>query len=211
MAIETFHAVKPHLLKHEGGYVDHPNDPGGATNMGVTRATLSNWRGYPVSKQEVRDLKVDEAIAIYKARYWDAVRGDELPGGVDYCVYDFAVNSGPSRAIKELQKVVGVEADGAIGRVTMGAVNRMLPASIINQLCDRRLSFMQRIQNGKLWRTFGKGWSRRVADVREISMDLVETSIPPAPKPKPKTPTDTKPAPSGFFTALIKLIARLFK
>lgn len=192
MAIGTFERVKPHLLKHEGGYVDHPKDPGGATNMGVTRDTLSDWRGHYVSKEDVRNLSVDEAHSIYKARYWDAVKGDQLPLGVDYATYDFAVNSGPSRAIKELQKVAGVEADGAIGPVTLDAVSKMDARSVVNRLCDRRLSFMRSIKGGSLWKTFGKGWSRRVADVRSISIDLIGNpdvdtpSYIPVPNSKPK-------------------------
>lgn len=107
--------VKRWVLEYEGGFVNHPRDPGGATNMGITRRTLAAWRGHPVSVQDVRDLTKSEAMAIYKAHYWDAVQGDRLPRGLDYAVYDYAVNSGPGRAARDLQRCLGVTVDGIIG------------------------------------------------------------------------------------------------
>lgn len=95
MARETFAACLSETLAHEGGYVDHPKDPGGATNMGITQAALSDWRDRPVSRFEVRTLTRVEADAIYRARYWNAVRGDDLPPGLDLVAFDGAVNSGP--------------------------------------------------------------------------------------------------------------------
>lgn len=173
MALGTFDKVKPVLLKHEGGYVDHPRDPGGATNMGITQGTLSGWRRRKVTKAEVRDLSVDEALAIYKARYWDTVLGDQLPAGVDYATYDFAVNSGPSRAVKYLQRIVGATADGVAGPMTLQAVEScgLSSAQIVERLCDARLAFMKRLRT---WSTFGKGWSARVREVKKVSVRLAE-------------------------------------
>lgn len=197
MAKSTFETVRPLLLQHEGGYVDHPHDRGGATNHGITQATLAAWRGKRVSKDDVRNLTVDEAIAIYRAQYWDAVRGDDLLPGVDYAVYDYAVNSGPSRAAKDLQRVVGATPDGIIGAMTL---DRMWhcgkpPSQIVDEICDRRLAFMKRLWN---WKTFGKGWARRVAGVRSKALQLAANApltvnmhkdVPPTPKAKPE---DTK-------------------
>lgn len=168
---ETFDKARPILLKHEGGYVDHPTDPGGATNHGVTIGTLAAWRGHKVTKTDVRNLTVDEAVLIFKKNYWDRVHGDDLPAGIDYAVYDFAVNSGPGRAAKELQRIVGVPQDNVIGLQTLAAVAKYCreksASALINTYCDRRLRFMKGLRGGKLWRTFGGGWARRVADVRK--------------------------------------------
>lgn len=175
MARKTFDLIKPLLLRHEGGYVDHPRDPGGATNYGITIATLSSWRGQPVSKTDVRNLTKEEAIAIYKARYWDTICGDDLPSGLDYAVYDYSVNSGPGRAAKELQRVVGAKVDGAVGPMTLAAVRECgkTPEQMVVEICDRRLVFMKRLRT---WGTFGKGWSRRVCEVKDKGVSLASSA-----------------------------------
>lgn len=158
-----FMACLAEILKHEGGYVDHPDDPGGATNLGITHKTLASWRGRPVTKQDVRDLTVTEASAIYRARYWNPVRGDSLPPGVDLAVFDFAVNSGPAKATMVLQSVLGVADDGVIGPITLAALARAPgPATVIIGVCDARLAFLRRLST---WPTFGRGWTRRVSEV----------------------------------------------
>ena len=100
------------------------------------------------------------------------MHGDELPSGLNYAVFDFGVNSGPSRAAKYLQALVGVSQDGKIGPQTIGAVWSKDPSDLINRLCDNRLGFMKRIRGGKLWKTFGRGWSRRVSEVRSKSLKM---------------------------------------
>lgn len=164
-----FARCMPLILKHEGGYSDHPSDPGGATNMGITRATLEAWRGLPVSKADVMALQRAEAEAIYRAKYWNAVKGDDLPAGVDYCVFDYAVNSGPGRAIKALQRAVGEAQDGVIGPRTMAAVKAADPMLVINSICNSRLAFLQGLAT---WPTFGGGWGRRVREVREAAQRM---------------------------------------
>lgn len=201
----NFKRALPLVLKHEGGYVNHPSDPGGATNKGVT---IGTFRSYVKPGGTVADLKniTDEQVAtVYRRHYWDAVRGNELPDGVDYAVFDFAVNSGPSRAITYLQGVVGAVQDGRIGPATMAAVRKMAPAAIINKLCDDRLAFMKRItsKGKRLWDTFGKGWSRRVADVRAHALAMASaprpqvTAPPVSPAPAPQRPPAPQPAPAG--------------
>lgn len=190
-----------HALIHEGGYVNHPNDPGGATNKGVT---LDNFRRYVKPNGTVHDLKrltEDQAGIVYKRFYWDKVMGDDLPAGVDFAVFDFGVNSGPSRAVKYLQAIVGATQDGRTGPATLAAVNRHDPKVLINTLCDRRLAYMKRIRKGQLWKHFGKGWSRRVASVRDVGLQMAGASKPvkkvperinvdtPIVKPKDKAPT----------------------
>lgn len=165
------------VLASEGGYVDHPRDPGGATNRGVTLATLSAWRGRPCSKAEVKALTQVEAGDIYRAKYWNNVRADELPVGVDFVVFDYAVNSGPSAASKTLQRVVGVTADGIIGAFTIRAVTRYIAvhgaARLIGAYCDRRLSFLKSLNN---WLTFGRGWGSRVEKVRTEALKMLPHS-----------------------------------
>lgn len=186
----SFATVIPHVLKHEGGYVDHPKDPGGATNKGVTLATFRRFIKPGGTKSDLRKLTTDQAAHCYKKFYWDRVSGDDLPAGVDYAVFDFAVNSGPSRAAKYLQKLVGAVADGVIGPATIAACSKVSSENLVNGLCDARLAFMKRIRGGSLWKTFGRGWSARVSDVRKLSVKLSRTAEPdappiPAPRPMP--------------------------
>lgn len=166
----NFDACLAQTLKYEGGYVDHPADPGGATNMGITLATLRAWRGKPVSKADVRFLTKMEAGEIYRNKYWNAVRGDDLPRGIDLAVFDWAVNSGPVAAIKALQKAVGTTPDGYIGAVTIREVCKKDSAALIKTLCDKRGSFFQSL---KTFRVFGRGWMRRVAEVRNAALKMV--------------------------------------
>ena len=105
---ENFNLCLQLLLEHEGGYVDHPMDPGGATNFGVTKVVYEKYLGRNVTKDEVKAMRADEVADIYKRKYWDKVRGDELPLGLDWCVFDFAVNAGVSRASKNLQKFISL-------------------------------------------------------------------------------------------------------
>jgi len=163
MAKDSFDTLMPHLFRHEGGFADHPRDPGGATKYGITRATLSSWRGRPVSRTDVRRLTQAEAAAIYRARYWTVVKADALPAGVDYCVFDAAVNSGPARAAKWLQATVRVTQDGVIGPKTLAAVKAADPARLVEDLCDIRLAFLRGLST---WSVFGRGWERRVEAVR---------------------------------------------
>lgn len=164
-------------LPHEGGYVDHPDDPGGATNMGITHRTLAAWRGVPfVSKQAVKSLSLAEATDIYRERYWNVVSGEALPWGVDLAVFDYGVNAGPPQAARDLQRSVGAPVDGVVGPVTLGWVAAAGDGKrIIKAICSRRLSFKQGLRN---WETFKRGWSRRVADVeaRGVAMWLAHTT-----------------------------------
>lgn len=170
----------PLILKHEGGYVDHPKDPGGATNKGITLATFRRYIKPKGTKADLKALTTDQAVIVYKRQYWDTVLGDLLPSGLDYCVADFAVNSGPARAAKYLQKIVGVKQDGKIGPATLKAVEGHDTASIIEFLCDDRMAFLQRL---KIWPTFKNGWTRRVSDVRAVSLKWAADTPKAAPAP----------------------------
>jgi lysozyme family protein len=173
------------ILEHEGGYVNHPDDPGGATNKGITIATFRRYIKRDGTIADLKALTTQQAVDVYKAQYWDKVRADDLPSGVDYTVADFAVNSGPSRAAKYLQAALGVTQDGAIGPQTIAAAQAASAKPLINIINSNRLAFMKRIRGGKLWKTFGRGWQRRVDAVRSTSLALVDSApvavIPPAP------------------------------
>lgn len=160
------------ILRHEGGYVDHPDDPGGATNLGITHKTLAAWRGRPVTKAEVRALTRAEAAQIYRANYWNAVNGDSLPPGVDLVVFDMAVNAGVSRASKMLQRLVYVEDDGHIGPMTLSAVARMGAAALINGYSSARMDHYRSLHH---WNKFGKGWTRRTEETRAQALDMAKT------------------------------------
>lgn len=181
----TFLKVMPWVFEEEGGYVDHPKDPGGATNLGITHKTLSAWRGRPVTKQDVKNLTRQEAQNIYKSEYWNQVRGDRLPAGLDYVTLDYGINSGPSRAVRELQKIVGVNPDGIVGSQTTTAIQKFSVAKLIDLYCDARIKYLRSL---KTFKTFGKGWLARVERVRKRSKSLVGNSPLEVPKASPQTP-----------------------
>jgi len=167
---DNFEESLAHVLKHEGGYVDHPKDPGGANNLGCTKKVWEEWVGHEVTKDDIRSLTVADVAPLYKARYWDKCRCDDLPHGVDFAVFDLAINSGTGRASKFLQGACGVAADGAIGPATLAAVAKMNPRELASKICERRLEFLQALPT---WETFGKGWGRRVAETEEVAFKMV--------------------------------------
>ena len=143
--------------------------------------TLANFRRYvkpSATKDDLRKITDEQVATIYKRYYWDAVRGSDLPGGIDYAVFDFAVNSGPDRAIKYLQAVVGAKQDGRIGPDTLAKSRNMMRATIINSLCDKRMAFLKRL---KTWPTFGKGWTSRVSGVRSEALKMAAQPDTPPP------------------------------
>ena len=158
------------VLVHEGGFVNNPKDPGGMTNLGCTKAVWEEHCGHPVDEKAMRSLTPNDVGPLYKRKYWDKVLGDELPAGVDYAVFDTAINSGPGRAAKILQACVGVEPDGGIGPKTLAAVRAADPKQLVQDYAKRRLSFMMDIP---AWATFGKGWTRRVNEVEAASLKMI--------------------------------------
>jgi lysozyme family protein len=158
------------MLAHEGGYNCNPRDPGGMTNLGVTKATWEAYVDHDVTETDMRALTPAKVAPLYKTHYWDAVRGDELPSGVDFAMFDFAVNSGPVRAIRTLQSSLAVTSDGMIGPRTMKAVSLSAPGVVIDNLCHERAEFLNRLSTFK---TFGRGWIRRVNEVEVQAKEMV--------------------------------------
>ena len=157
------------VLKSEGGFVNNVKDPGGMTNLGVTKAVWENWVGHPVTEADMRALGPKDVAPLYKANYWDKISGDSLPLGVDYASFDMAVNSGVSRAAKTLQQVLGVGADGKIGQATINACEAANAREVATGVCEARLAFLQSLST---YDTFGKGWSNRVASVEKAAFDM---------------------------------------
>ncbi len=179
------------VLAHEGGYVNHPRDPGGATNKGVTQSVYDAYRAIKgLKKRSVRNIETAEVNAIYKTRYWDLAHCDELPAGIDYATFDYAVNSGVGKSVKDLQRTVNefgpkqiasvfkpLKVDGVIGDDTIEAVKACChkdEVGFIELFCDRRLRFLKSL---KTWGTFGKGWNRRVEEVRHFATEWAKGDL----------------------------------
>lgn len=166
-AEDRFDACLDHVLAAEGGYVNHPADPGGATNLGITRRTLSEFREAEASEDDVRALTRAEAREIYRARYWTPMRCAELPAGVDLMVFDFGVNAGPGRSLRLLQRSVGVKADGSVGPVTLAAAQACRATDLIDRLAEGRVAYYRGLA---AFPTFGRGWVRRVDLARRVAL-----------------------------------------
>lgn len=180
MARANFDTALAFVLRAEGGYVDHPADPGGATNMGITLKTLAAFRAQPVTKDDVRVLGRAEAGQIYRARYWNAVRGDELPAGLDLAMFDLAVNSGPGRAVRLLQRALRRAEDGRLGPRLLAALAEVSPQTLIRALCAARRDFLRALPT---FGTFGRGWLARVAQVERKALSLASLPQPSAAAP----------------------------
>ena len=161
------------VLKSEGGFVNNPNDPGGMTNLGVTKAVWEAWVGHPVDEKAMRVLTPDDVAPMYKRKYWEKSSCDALPSGIDYFVFDTAVNSGPGRAVKLLQACVKADVDGVIGPKTLAAVKACNQSDLIDDYSKYRLSFLSDLPT---WSTFGKGWSNRVEQVKQSALSMLTYS-----------------------------------
>ena len=174
--LKNFEAALAHVLHYEGGYSDHPSDPGGATNLGITIAVLSSYRGRSVTKNDVRALTRAEAAAIYRSRYWDTASCSVLPSGVDLAMFDCAVNQGVGRASRYLQHAANVTADGKIGPITLGAVKAAAPEKLLVEFMARRMEGYGSLQS--LFKTFGLGWSRRLMATHAVALTLLDAAPP---------------------------------
>jgi lysozyme family protein len=159
------------VLKLEGGYINHPQDPGGPTNYGVTKKSWEDYKNKKVSIEGIKSLKESDVIKFYRDKYWDVCKCDYLPSGVDFCVFDYSVNSGPKKAIKSLQKSLGLIADGIIGKNTLFEIENIKDKkSIILMICEERKGFLKSLKEFSI---FGKGWLSRVAKVQLKSKGMI--------------------------------------
>lgn len=155
-------------LRHEGGWSDHPKDPGGATMMGVTLATYRRYKP-GATKSDLRSIPMARVQEIYRDGFWKPIAGDALPFGLDLATFDFAVNSGPSRGVKALQAAIGAKVDGKPGTDTILKASKADGKKAIQAMCAGRLSFMKSL---KIWSTFKNGWSRRVAEIEAKAVSM---------------------------------------
>ena len=167
---ENFNKCLTMLLHHEGGFVNHPKDPGGMTNLGVTKAVYDKWIGREATEQEMRDLTPEDVAPIYKKNYWDRVKGDDLPSGVDWACFDWAVNSGSGRPAKALQRCVGATPDGAIGPMTLRAVADNEPKKLVEGVYTQRQKFYENLNT---FETFGRGWTRRNKETLDSALEMI--------------------------------------
>lgn len=168
---ERFARCLPALLRHEGGFVNHPRDPGGVTNLGITLGTAKAWRldldgDGDVDVDDMRLLKPETAAPIYRSGYWLPPACDRLPAGVDYMVFDLAVNSGTRRAKRYLQRVAGVTEDEIIGPKTLAAVAALNPVRVVERMSDLREDFYRSLPT---FDVFGRGWMRRLTEVEGLA------------------------------------------
>jgi lysozyme family protein len=159
------------LLEHEGGYVNNVHDKGGMTNLGVTKRVYDKWIGRESTEQEMRDLTPDDVAPIYKKNYWNRVKGDQLPSGLDWACFDWAVNSGSGRPAKAVQRAVGATQDGAIGNQTLGLIAEKDPKFIIDYVYTVRQAFYESLDD---YKHFGRGWSRRNTETLHQAMKMAE-------------------------------------
>ena len=208
MAANNYSAAFAAMIVHEGSkYTDIAADRGGATKYGVTQATLSSWLKRPATKAEVKALTLDDVKPIYKALYANAVRFDELPVGIDYLSFDWAVNSGPKRAVTNLQEVLGLSQDGYLGPATVDAAweaFRRDPALLVDCYANERAKFFRSvIANNPSQKIFEKGWMRRVDEARTLAHRMAkqapQTAVHPA-APAPATTSAPKPETSSAVT-----------
>jgi len=155
------------LLHHEGGYVNHPKDPGGETNLGVTKRVYEKWGG----TKDMKDLTVEDVAPIYKENYWNRCKCDDLESGVDWVVFDWAVNSGTGRSAKAIQKICGASQDGAIGPKTLALIKTQDTEYVIEEFGKIRQNFYESL---KTFDTFGKGWTRRNKETTEKAIKMME-------------------------------------
>ena len=168
--LSNFPASLALVLQSEGGFVNHKFDPGGMTNLGVTRNVWKDWVKHEVDEAEMRALTPELVAPLYKSRYWDACKCDDLPRGVDYAVFDAAVNMGPGRAARLLQAALGVTADGSIGRATIAAATAADPVELLEAFSQGKEAFYKSLST---FQTFGKGWLSRVTHVQDSAEQMM--------------------------------------
>jgi lysozyme family protein len=179
MSASSYDEALARLLADEGGYSNHPSDPGGPTNFGITLADYRKYVKPDAGAADVRAMKVAEAKRIYREKYWNAMRCDELPAGVDYCVFDYGVNSGIGRAGKVLRRLLDLpDNSSVVTDAVLNAAGKQNPQALLTAICDERLRFLKGLRT---WPVFGHGWSRRVVEGKAAALAMADKNARPAP------------------------------
>lgn len=193
----NFEACMAEVFKHEGGYVNDPHDPGGETNMGISK------RSYP--KEDIRGMTRARAAQIYRKDFWDKLKCDDLPAGLDLVAFDAGVNSGPARGARWLQQAVGVTADGKIGPATlMAAKSTYAPAAIMRAVGFRK-SFLMQLAT---WERYKKGWTARLNSIEAVAGEMAGHDLPVRPDVEPVAP---QPAAFWWWAAFWKVVDQFTK
>jgi lysozyme family protein len=170
MAAENYQKCLEMILHHEGGYVNHPKDPGGETNLGVTKRVYEDFGG----TKDMKDLTVEDVAPIYEKNYWGRMKCDSIPSGLDLCVFDFGVNAGTGRSAKFLQTMIGTTADGGIGPNTLSKLSDYIDENGIEDTIKNFQAERQSYYEGLgTFETFGKGWTRRVTETTESALEMI--------------------------------------
>ncbi len=213
MAASSYDEALRRLLAHEGGYSNDARDPGGPTNFGITLADYRRYLKPDADAADVRAMGVEDAKAIYRAHYWNLMRCDELAAGLDYALFDYAVNSGVGRAAKVLARLLGLPDDGRMSDAVIAAAGAAPASELIAQLCDERLAFLKGLRT---WPVFGAGWGRRVAEVRAAALAMAKGAAaagPPTASPPPPDIAAIEPGRAGgkpgvsIIAALLSILA----
>ena len=159
------------VLKSEGGYVNNPKDPGGMTNLGITKKSLEEWLGHDVDEKFMRNLTPEMAAPFYEQKYWRSCYGEVLPRGLDFIVFSMAVNAGPGRAVKLLQQSLGCVPDGVIGPATRSLILASNSATLIAKFSETRREYYKALKNFPI---FGKGWLARVDNEEKQALDMAK-------------------------------------
>lgn len=175
MAQHNFGNCVHKVLRHEGGYVNHPDDPGGITNLGVTKKVYDEWTGKESTVDQMKALDDEDVKPIYEENYWNKIKGDELPNGLDLCIFDFGVNAGPSRAAKMIQKMADTTVDGGIGPNSIKAINALVKKDGLEEVIKlyqaKRQAYYESLKH---FDTFGRGWTRRNEDTTAYALEMAE-------------------------------------
>ena len=166
------------VLAHEGGFTNDQRDSGnhlpdgrqGSTMLGCTQANWEAYVGHQVTQDDMKKLTKEDVKPLYKKNYWDAVRGDELPTGLDYAAFDFAINAGPAASRKMIQRALNVVVDGSIGPNTLKAINEADAKELMQKFSDAKTAFYKGLGN---FNVYGAGWLKRVADVQAVADKMI--------------------------------------
>ena len=159
------------VLKHEGGFVNHKLDPGGMTNLGVTKKVWEDWIGHEVDEKAMRELTPALVAPMYEMKYWRTSYCEKLPRGLDLLVFSMAVNAGSGRSVKLLQDAIGVLPDGVIGPRTMAKINEANAETLIDKFSEARTAYYKGL---KLFPVFGVGWLRRTENERKEAIEMAK-------------------------------------